>query len=460
MDPQIVENHALTSRAAVRFLDYAVAEGKCLDRLNLLDASLPGFAGEYEFPLHSWPWFISEETRQMLQESVCRIPELILRAVRAEFAGDMARFASFYRLPGLLSVIFMESGMDLSQLILRVDAMLTAGGLKIMEMNAGPNVGGWQTQWIEPQYRKHAALAPFLASTGTRLTNIPLEYMKHLVRQGLACVDGPDDPVNVLFIVGVESLPQALELSLRQVFNEALRSLEVMGDIFFEADYSEVRFDSQNATALRGQRIATLASYGLEHITPAPVDLYRSFLSRKVAWLSNPFNSIIGDKRSLAITFGHMDSGLFTDEERRLIESYIPWSALTTNRKVSHEGAETDLETLLIERQRDFVIKPARSFGGAGVVVGRFQTAQSWREAVEQAFLDDRWLVQEYCESLPFYGQAGDRGYAVHDVVWGVFGFGLRYGGCWLRLSPKDGGDGVINSARGAMETVVYEVDE
>jgi hypothetical protein len=216
----------------------------------------------------------------------------------------------------------------------------------------------------------------------------------------------------------------------------------------------------QNALSLRGRHIALVASYGLDHVTPAPVELYRSFLSRKVAWLSNPFNSIIGDKRSLAITFARMNSGLFTDEERALIEQYIPWSALTNYRQVRHEGVEIDLKTLLIERQRDFVIKPARSFGGAGVVVGRFQTAQNWREAVDQAFSDDRWLVQEYCASLPFYGQAGERGYAIHDVVWGIFGFGPRYGGRWLRLSLKDGGDGVINSARGAMETVVYEVNE
>ena len=459
MDPQIVTNHSLSSRTAIAFLDYAVKQGNCLDRLTLLDESLSGYAGHYEFPLQSWPWFISQETRQMLQVSACQIPALVYRAVRAEFAGDASRFASFFSTAEILGEIFLQSGMDLSQLIVRVDAVLTARGLKIMEINTGPNVGGWQVQWIEKQYRKHPKLAPFFESTETRVTNIPLEYMKHMVRQGRACLAQQDAPVNVLFIIEKDGMPPELEQSLAEVFGDALRELDATGELFFEHNFTQLRFE-RNAVFYRGKRLASLASYSTNDTTPPPTELYRCFLSSAVAWSNNPFIPVIGDKRSLAILGKHKDTALFSDEERRLIEGYIVWSVPVAPGTVRYEGSSIDLKTLLIERQHDFVVKVARGYAGQDVFVGRFQSAQVWQEAVERAFAEGAWLAQEYCESLPFYGQAGEHGYAVHDVVWGVFSFGLQYGGCWLRLMGKNIGDGVINSAKGAMETVVYEVDE
>lgn len=459
MNPQIVTNHGLASRTAIEFLDYAVTQGNCLDRLTLLDESLPGFAGHYEFPLQSWPWFISPETRQMLQASACRIPALIYRAVRAEFAGDVRRFASFFTVPEILGEIFMQSGMDLSQLIVRVDAVLTSRGLKIMEINTGPNVGGWQVQWIEKQYRKHPKLAPFFDATSTRVTNIPLEYLKHMVRMGRACLAQQDAPVNVLFVIKDDRMSSELAQSLKEVFGDALRELDETGELFFESDFAQVKFE-RNIAFLRGKRLATMVSYRTDGSAPPPTQLYRCFLSGAAAWPDNPLVPVIGDKRSLAILGKHKDSALFNDEERRLIEDHIAWSVPVTPGMVRYGEVSVDLKTLLIEKQHDFVVKVARGYAGQDVFVGRFQSAQVWREAVERAFADGAWLAQEYCESLPFYGQAGEHGYAVHDVVWGVFSFGLQYGGCWLRLMGKNIGDGVINSAKGAMETVVYEVDE
>lgn len=473
MDPQIVKNHALVSHTAVRFLDYAVARENCLDRLELLDKSQPGLAGHYQFPLQSWPWFIVDETRQMLAASACRVPALIYRAVRAEFAGDARRFAAFFNLPPILGDIFVQSGMNLDQLIVRVDAMLTGRGLKIMEINSGANVGGWQIQWLSQQYRNHPALAPFFDTVAARPgTNIPLEYLSHMVRQGRACLGRAGVPVNVLFVVEEMNGMEMLEQPLKDMFRAALAALGETGELLFERDFTRLRFDA-GCAVLNGQRIAALASYRSNHgdLSPEelaqanrsnepPLELYRCFLSGKIAWPGNPFSVVIGDKRSLAIVNAHKDSGLFTEEERSLIERHVPWSAPVAPGTVVYDGAEADLKMLLLARQRDFVVKIARGSAGQDVFVGRFQSAADWQAAVGRAFADGVWLAQEYCESLPFYGQAGERGYAVHDVVWGVFGFGGHYGGTWLRLMQKDNGDGVINSAKGAMETIVYEIDE
>src|SRR6185295_10243089 len=106
-----------------------------------------------------------------------------------------------------------------------------------------------------------------------------------------------------------------------------------------------------------------------------------------------------------------------------------------------------------------FVLKKARSAEGTDVVVGRFASEDRWRAALDHAFADGSWIVQEYAEPRPYLYQDGESGCAIHSAVWGAFCFGNSYGGGWLRLAPRQTtGDGVINRARGAVEGILYEV--
>jgi hypothetical protein len=95
------------------------------------------------------------------------------------------------------------------------------------------------------------------------------------------------------------------------------------------------------------------------------------------------------------------------------------------------------------------------------VIVGLRTAPEDWRVQVTQAFAEGRWLVQEYLESRPYLFQQGDRGVAIHDLVWGMFCFGATYGGGFVRMVPRDRNrTGVINSARGADEGIIFEVKD
>ncbi|WP_394538551.1 hypothetical protein PRJ39_23225 [Lysobacter enzymogenes] len=459
MNPEIIRNHALTSKTAVRFLDHSVTQGRCLDQLELLDETLPAFLRDYPYPLNSWPWFVGSEMQQTLRDCVCRVPELVYRAIRAEFANDRQGLAAFYRIPPMLADIFMESGVDMRQLMLRVDAMLTSRGLKILEINTGPDIGGWQIQWLDRQYRKQAALASFFETVDCHSRNIPKEYMKHLIVQGKSYPAAANGRVNILIVVGKESFELGMSAPLVPLFREALDECGVDGEILIERDLANVRFDRSGVHA-HGRRICTVVPFHRGSSFELPLELYRASLGGTVYWPGNPLVPVIGDKRSLAIAQKHKDSKLFNDEERDLIERFVPWSVPVAQQTVRFDGVDSDLRELLLARREDFVVKAAQGSSGTDVYVGKFQTDPGWREVVGRAFSEGTWLAQEYCASLPFYGQSGPGGYAVHDVIWGLFGFGGGYGGCWLRLMLKDKGNGVINSAMGATETIVYEVSE
>lgn len=459
MNPEIVNNHLATSRSAVRFLDYSVNQQRCLKRLPLLDDSLPVYFRNYPYPLHAWPWFIAADMRRTLQDCACRVPELIYRALRAEFRDDTTRFAAFFRMQEILASIFLDSGLNLDHVMLRMDAVMTARGLKIMEVNAGPNIGGWQIQWMDQQYRKQPELMPFFEANECRSKNIPLGYMRHLVDQSIAGGALDEGRVNVMFSVDDGFMNDAMQDTFRKLYYQALADAGVQGEIFFEVGIGAVEYH-HSGVFLRGRRLSTLVSYHFNTDMVLPHELYRAYLRGLVYWPDNPFVSVLGDKRALAIVYRHRETGLFTPQERAIIEEFVPWCETVRAQSVDFDGRRWDMEQLLLQRRADFVIKIANGAQGNDVFVGRYQSDADWRGIVTRALGEGAWLAQEYCASLPFYGQYGDEGYAEHDVIWGVFGFGRSYGGCWLRLMLRDSGNGIINSAKGAQETIVYEVQD
>jgi hypothetical protein len=459
MDQDVVRNHAAVSGTAQAFLDYAVAKGNCLGPAALLDDSLPPLFRNYQYPLHSWPWFLGEDMRRTLEECACLVPALVHRAIELEFAGDAQRLGAYFGMVDLLAQLYMDIRFDPSQVMHRMDAMLTQDGLKIMEINVGSNIGGWQIQWMDGLYRKHPSLQPFFDQVRCESKHIPLGYMGHLIECARTVLDRADEDIHAFVLVPAEFLdiPDSRK-TMGDVFQVALKQSGRAGAMHFASSYDVLDF-TPTGVHFEGQRITVIASSFPGNDAPQPPQmLYRAFLGGRLAWPDNPFTATIGDKRSLALLHKHKHNPVFSERERQLIDYFIPWGTEATPKQVEFKGRQADLETLLREERPRFVVKVAHGAQGNDVYVGKFKTDEEWSVAVRRAMSEPGWLVQEYCGSLPFYGQSGEWGYELHDVIWGVFGFGTQYGGCWLRLMRRGGGDGIINSAKGAQETIVYEV--
>lgn len=459
MDQDVVRNHAAVSSTAQAFLDYAVAQGNCLAPAALLDDSLPPLFRNYQYPLHSWPWFLGEDMRKTLEDCACLVPALVHRAIDIEFGGDHQRFGAYFGMPDLLAQLYMDIKLDPSQVMHRMDAMLTQDGLKIMEINVGSNIGGWQIQWMDGLYRRHPTLQPFFDQVRCESKDIPLGYMSHLIECARTVLEHAEEEIHAFVLVpaGFLDIPDSRK-TMGDVFQAALENRGCAGGMHFASSFEGLDFTPAGAY-LDGQRITVIASSFPGNDAPQPPQmLYRAYLGGRLAWPDNPFTATIGDKRSLALLHKHRHNPVFSEHERRLIDYFIPWGTEAEPKQVDFKGRQCDLETLLLQERPRFVVKIAHGAQGNDVYVGKFKSDEEWSVAVRRAMSEPGWLVQEYCGSLPFYGQSGEWGYGLHDVIWGVFGFGTKYGGCWLRLMGRGGGDGIINSAKGAQETIVYEV--
>jgi uncharacterized circularly permuted ATP-grasp superfamily protein len=168
----------------------------------------------------------------------------------------------------------------------------------------------------------------------------------------------------------------------------------------------------------------------------------------------------MSSKLNLALLSQHENSDIFSPGERETIKKYIPWTRKTIAGEVNYGTDKVKLEEFVFANKERLVLKPSMGISGAGIHIGKNTPADQWKKIVDQVFKEKNWVVQEYVESFSFVYQRGETGCAEHIVVWGLFVFGSHYGGAWARLLPIDNKCGVVNSFKGAEESVILEVEE
>jgi hypothetical protein len=147
----------------------------------------------------------------------------------------------------------------------------------------------------------------------------------------------------------------------------------------------------------------------------------------------------------------------YNADERQVFRRHILWTRILSDRQVLlPDGQSGDLLAYVRREQESLVLKPNRSYGGKGVVIGHGLPRQEWEAAMEHALADaERWVVQQLANipvsEFPVLGPDGK----VHvEPFYTVMGFAAtKYGLAVLgRASQKQ----VVNVAqRGGMCAVM-----
>ncbi len=450
--------HEDLSPEAARFLDYARSDPEAarpIDRTNM-----PELVRQFKYPFQAWPTLVGGRKLAELERVTLGVTGLVKSVFARIFDNDPRRIAEHYRLSEFLATLLLERPNGIAGAIARCDFFDSGQGLKCLEVNLGAGLGGWQTGYWGDAFCKIPSVARFLAAQQvTAVTRDPLRsLLRHIVDDSLSREIGSGGEINVALAVNDDDLED-----LRHVENH------------LRANYAMVL--EQDRRGLAGTLVMTSFERGLaarngllyhgglpihavvEYTdTPAPPDVYRCFKADRLSLYNGPLSGMLTDKRNLALLSQHEESDVFDAAERALIREHIPWGREASCGRVTWRGESALLADLLLARREDFVIKPANGYQGDDVYVGRFTAPEVWRRQVSRVTAERGWLAQEFVDSRPYLYQWGDSGWARHRVVWGLFCFGSRYGGGFLRMVPAGSGDGVINAARGATEGLIFEV--
>jgi len=147
----------------------------------------------------------------------------------------------------------------------------------------------------------------------------------------------------------------------------------------------------------------------------------------------------------------------FSADERQIFRRHILWTRIVSDRKTTlPDGNEGDLLEFVRGERETLVLKPNRSCGGEGVVMGPAASDAEWDAAVERAVNDPtRWVAQQLA-SIPVheFPVLGPDGVVHTEPFHIVMGFApTQYGVAILgRASQKQ----VVNVAQRGGMCVVF----
>jgi hypothetical protein len=147
----------------------------------------------------------------------------------------------------------------------------------------------------------------------------------------------------------------------------------------------------------------------------------------------------------------------YSADERAVFRRHVQWTRILSDRRTTLPlGREGDLMDYVRKEHETLVLKPNRSYGGEGVVIGHLLTEAEWDAAIDRALADkERWVVQQLA-SIPVseFPVLGPEGRVQLEPFYTVMGFAATKDGVATlgRASQKQ----VVNVAlRGGMCAVL-----
>jgi len=422
---------------------------------------VPDMLRDYQYPVSAWPVVISPQVAGELNQLTIQLPKLLGQLPSLYFNNDIRKIAAFYfggdEMVTQFALMCHEKNIEIG---CRLDLTLTSEGFKVLEVNVGSSIGGWQVQSFESIIRQlHSPLTKEETAHNFESRNTQAIYIKFLVDNILKHQLVTNKELNIFIEIGDMAKNEEEKDRIQQFFDgllkQELKARGLTGEAYIGA-LSTLTLGNTGRLFLNNKCFHAVLIFNMEKEKVSPV-IFRSFLMDKVYFPDHLGTQVLGDKRNLALLRVLAERGVFSAEDNALILQYIPWTSPVEDRNVVFKDREYKLLSLMADNKDQFVIKAAGGFQGKNVFVGRFLSQQEWENATNIALGKSAFIAQEFSESLDFLAPNAANKWVPHKLIWGAFGFGEHYGGVWVRMSSAKTDLGVINSATGAIEAIVYE---
>ncbi|WP_239550953.1 circularly permuted type 2 ATP-grasp protein [Halanaerobacter jeridensis] len=182
-------------------------------------------------------------------------------------------------------------------------------------------------------------------------------------------------------------------------------------------------------------------------------DLWQAYKNHDVCLVGSFRSQIIHNKIIFAILHDQEKVSFLSEEERKFIKQYIPYTELldTENREQLNE---------IIAKQEQLVLKPLDDYGANGVLVGTDLAQEVWKKEVTQIWEEGQnYLAQEFC-SLPeeefVEFNDGNVNYSSYKYILGLFVYDQEFKGVYTRADQQN----VIASSTGCVTLPNFKVKE
>lgn len=452
--------HEDLSPAAEAFRQFVLADPAHQAFYDYREARLPLLVKYFKFPIQSWPLLCGAEKVATFERVSVGLVRLARSLPERYLGNDFARMKEYFRVAEELSAAVQDpTWLDVDTGCGRCDVIDDGRRLRLLELNMGSNLGGWQLRFWHPWLMGNPPFLRFAAklSPKPRYRDVLYQMLCHAIEAMMA--RGLDARgLNLGLVAKSEAAVPELARLLPPMYQRALQQMAPNrnGTVVVSTYPGAFRCDAERKLSLGAVPVQAVFEFTDQPTVP---EVFRAYKQGSIVLFNVPLHSWVGNKRVLALLSEHQESDWLNAEERALVSETIPWTReVAPGARVRYEGSDQDLDTLLRSGRERFVLKGESGIGGNEVVVGRYADEAGWDAAIARALQAGDWLAQEFVASRPYLLQAADGTPQPHDVVWGLYVCGTRYGGAFVRAQVQGHGDGIINAARGASEALVLEV--
>lgn len=410
----------------------------------------------------SWPIFLSAKTDQTFGEVGNSVFDLIKSIPGRLFQNDNRKIAAYYEMPAS----FVEMQMDgvgqhhYDQLIARGDFCDTPTGLKCLEYNISPKLGGIVYPIWQAEILKNSHIQRFLQQYHVIIKNINIleDILHHLMKIAETLISPVEKKLNVGYLLSQppEKIYELEEMSrfLHHLFPEVTQKHYAHLHCQLFSDIPMTFNVVNDCLYYKGERIhALVLNIDAFNIPPSFMNAFRA---GNVAFVNAPFSLLLSNKSNLALLSQHADSNseLFTPAERETITKHIPWTRKLVPGETTYQGKTIRLEEFVFTHKDKLVVKAGLGFGGKQVFLGKNTPIEEWKHVLQNAAIQKKWVIQELLESSSIMGQYGESGTALYDTAWGIFIVGHSYDGVFLRILPQKDNPRIINAHQGAQTMI------
>jgi hypothetical protein len=377
------------------------------------------------FYAHSLVAGVSADTKGLLV--VCE--SLVDRCYR----GDVEEYLAAQGRPQPLIDVIRENLVGEHYYYGRTDAILSAEGFRIIELNVGSELGGYSAGMINRAVLEQEEFAAFAADYDlhyVEMRDVLIDRLHEVSRQ----VVGVEDPV--VAVVEETGSGYTAEVMMRTLEDRGLRV--VIGEL------SDLSSDRGKIVIHGKTRVDVVLRYFFpSHLLTDAGDRRRAAMLTRAhqeghTALFTPMDSALHESKA---TFGLMYHppvwARLTEAERSLVRRVVPWTRLlgADFPAVSAQDRREAIEECR-ERREHLVLKPAGGRKSEGVYLGAAMSDKEWAQALQIAATGD-YLAQE--RVVPVAHQMVDPDTKVMEdwhAILGVFCDDGGYGGTRVMGQP------------------------
>ncbi|WP_258023917.1 hypothetical protein [Streptomyces bambusae] len=405
------------------------------------------------------PVFLGRGESRELGARLSRLYDLLLTLPDRLFDGDLRAFTTALGWsPAQISATLRADGRprELPRSA-RADLYREKEGFRLLELNGGSPLGGWDIALLNEALLQEPYTASFVQRHRLGFTD-GIEVLLNLWRESFPGL-GPSANPFVALLEWPGSYP-AMERHLHRMAGLlAAHGVEAVPCHLGQLEYRS------DGVHVAGRRVDLVHRWFVINDVDTAEDAallapLTEAADRGLVHLFTPLeNEVYGTKAALALLSDQRNRSLFDQAELEVIDALLPWTRLVRDEKAELAGERVDLLRHALAHREDLVLKASSSHSGLDVLAGWEASAEEWADSVRAAaggpFILQR-RVRPVAEDFPAPG-GGPPEPAV--LTWGVFLAGRGYGGAYLR-GTTDLDSGVISSGKGGRLGTLFLCDD